>query len=78
MKRKAKVRIEIEAVKALTRWKSQFATEVATRARQLAAASSEPDRVTSSHYRKAALIAVRSLTAAIRDGGAAREEHRVA
>ena len=46
MSEKADIRIDIEAAKALIYWKSLFADEVATRARRLAAESSEPEHVT--------------------------------
>ncbi len=72
------VRIDIEAAKALIYWKSLFAEEVVVRARRLAAESSEPERVTLSHYRQAAQIAVRSLPAAIRGGGPFGDDHKVA
>jgi len=78
MSEKADIRIDIEAAKALIYWKSLFADEVATRARRLAAESSEPEHVTVSHYRQAAQIAVRSLPAAIRDGGPFSDDHKVA
>jgi hypothetical protein len=69
MKENADIRIDVEAAKALIHWKSLFADEVATEARRLAAESSQPGHVTLSHYRQAAQIAVRSLSAAIIDGG---------
>ena len=72
------IRIDIEAAKALIYGKSLFADEVAARARRLAAESGQPERVTVSHYRQAAQIAVRSLPAAIRDGGPFSDDHKVA
>ena len=72
------VRIDVEAAKALIFWKSLFADEVATRARQFAAESSEPEHVALSHYRKAAQIAVRSLSTAILDGGASSGDQKAA
>lgn len=78
MSKKAYVRIEVEAAKSLIHWKWLFADEVAARARQLAEESSQPGLVTLSHYRQAALIAVRALSAAILDGGPSSEEHKAA
>ena len=78
MSDKADFRIDVEAAKALICWKSLFADEVAARARQLAAESSRPDHVTLSHYRQAAQIAIRSLSAAISDGGAFCDDHKAA
>jgi hypothetical protein len=78
MSKKADIRIEIEAAKALIHWKSLFADEVAAQARRLAAESSRPEHVTLAHYRQAAQIAVRSLSAAILDGEASRDDHRAA
>ena len=69
MSEKADFRIDVEAAKALIHWKSLFADEVAARARWLAAESNRPELVTLSHYRQAAQIAVRSLSAAILDEG---------
>ncbi len=78
MSEKADIRIDIEAAKALIYWKSLFADEVATRARRLAAESSQPEHVTVSHYRQAAQIAARSLPAAILDRGPFSDDHKVA
>ena len=78
MREKADCRIDIEAAKALIYWKSLFADEVAARARQLAAESSQPEHVTLSHYRQAAQIAVPSLSAAILDGGPSSGDHKAA
>ena len=64
-------------LKALIYWKSLFADEVASRARRLAAESGKPERVTLSHYRRAAQIAVRSLSAAIGDGGPFSDDPKV-
>ena len=78
MRETADVRIDVEAAKALVYWKSVFAEEVAARARRLAAESSEPDRVTLSHYRQAAQFAVRSLPAAISRVGPFGDDNKVA
>jgi hypothetical protein len=78
MSEKAELRIDVEAAKALVYWKSLFADEVAARARRLAAESSEPGHVTLMHYRQAAQSAVRSLPAAILDGGPFIDDHKVA
>ncbi len=64
----ADVRVDIDAVTALVTWKSSFADEVASRARQLASATGKPNRVTLSHYRQAASAAIQSLAATILDG----------
>ena len=73
---KADIRIDLEAAKALIHWKSLFADEVAAKARQLAAESNLPERVTLSHYRQAAQAALRSLSAAIRDGGPSSDDRQ--
>jgi hypothetical protein len=69
MSGKADFRIDVDAAKALIYWKSLFSDEVAARARQLAASSSEPEHVTLLTYRQAAQLAVRSLSAALLDEG---------
>lgn len=71
-------RIDVEAAKALVTWKSRFADEVAAQARRLAAESSQPHHVRLSHYRQAAQNAVRSLSAAIEEGGPSRGDHQAA
>jgi hypothetical protein len=78
MSKEADVHIDIEAAKALIYWKSLFADEVAMRARQLAAESSQPDRVTLAHYRQAAQLAIRSLPVSIRNGEPSSDDHKVA
>jgi hypothetical protein len=78
MNDKADLRIDVEAAKALIDWKSRFADEVAVHARQFAAESSQPEHVTLSHYRQAAQLAIRSLSAAIQDGGASRDDQKAA
>jgi len=78
MSEKADFRIDVEAAKALIYWKSLFANEVAARARRLAAESSQPEHVTLSHYRQAAQLAVRSLSAAILDGGPSNDDQKAA
>jgi hypothetical protein len=75
---KAVSRIDVEAAKALIHWKSLFADEVAARARQLAAESGQPEHVTLSHYRQAAQIAVRTLSAAILEGGPSSADQKAA
>ena len=71
-------RIDVEAAKALVDWTSRFADEVATEARRLAAESSQPEHVTLSHFRQAAQLAVRSLSAALSDGGPSGGDHQAA
>jgi hypothetical protein len=78
MSETAGIRIDVKAAKALVDWKSRFADEVATRARRLAAESGQPNEVTLSHYRQAAQFAVRSLSAAILDGGLSSDDHQAA
>jgi hypothetical protein len=78
MSEKPDVHIDIEAAKALINWKSLIADEVATRARQLAAESSQPDRATLAHYRQAAQLAIRSLPASIRKGEPPSDDHKAA
>jgi len=64
------VRIDVEAAKALNRWKARLASEICERAKRLAAQSSHPDSVTLSHYRQVAESALQSLSAAIREEAA--------
>lgn len=71
-------RIDLEAVKALIRWKSLFANEVATRARQLVAKSGRGKYVTLAHYRQAAQAAVQTLSAAIADGKPSNDDKEAA
>ena len=71
-------RIDVEAAKALVYWKSRFAQEVAARATQLAAEGDQPRRVTLAHYRQAAQLAVRSLAAAVLDGGPFGDDYQAA
>jgi hypothetical protein len=78
MRETASCRIDVEAAKALIHWKSRFADEVAAQARRLAAESSLPEHVTLSHYRQAAQLAVRSLAAAIMDGGPSLDDPQAA
>jgi hypothetical protein len=78
MSETAVLRIDVEAAKALVHWKSRFAEETAAQARRLAAESRRPQQVTLSHYRQAALLAVRSLSAAIVEGGPSSGDHEAA
>ena len=78
MSEMAGLRIDVEAARALVSWKSRFADEVAAQARRLAAESSQPEHVTLAHYRQAAQSAVRSLSAAILDGGPSGGDHQAA
>jgi hypothetical protein len=64
----AEVRVDVDAATALVHWKSRFADEVATRARQLAAESGQSNHVTLTHYRQAAQFAIRALVGVILDG----------
>ncbi len=77
MSENADIRIDIEAAKALVHWKSLFADEVTKQAQRIAAESGQPGNVTISHYRRAALIAVRSLPAIIRDEWPFSDDHEV-
>lgn len=65
------LRIDVDAAKALISWKSLFAGEVTAIAKRLAADSGQPDHVTLAHYRIAALAAIRSLSEAVVETGAA-------
>lgn len=78
MSEKIQVQIEVEAAKALVRWKAQFAEEVCGRAKQLASHPSKPGVVTLRHYKQAAKIALQSLSAAIDDGDTLDAEQRAA
>jgi hypothetical protein len=78
MSEKEIVCIDVEAAEAFVRWKSDFADEVAMRARRLAAESKQPGRVTLSHYREAAILAVRSLSIALEAGGPSRDNDQAA
>jgi len=78
MNEKTDFRVDIEAAKALIHWKSLFADEVAAHARRLAAESGQPQHVALSHYRQAAQIAARSLSAVILDEGASSDDHKAA
>ena len=78
MGEKANLRIDLEAAKALIRWKWLFADEVVARARRLAAESGKPHHVTLGHYQQAARSAVSSLAAAIFDGGPSSDGHKAA
>jgi hypothetical protein len=75
---KADFRIDVEAAEALIHWKSAFADAIALQARRLAAESSQPEHVTLAHYRQAAQTALRSLSAAILDGGPSGGDHKAA
>jgi len=70
MSPKQQVRIDVEAAKALNRWKARLASEICERAKRLAAQSGHPDSVTLSHYRQVAESALQSLSAAIREEAA--------
>ena len=74
----ADCRIDVDAAKALIDWKSLFTNEVVACAKQLAAESGRPERVTLSDYRQAAQIAIRSLSTAILDGGISSENRKAA
>ena len=78
MDRRMDTLIDIEAVEALIAWKSLFADQVALRARELAGKSQHPQRVTLAHYRQAAQMAMRSLSAAISDGENSDEGQKAA
>ena len=68
------VRIDMDAVYALIRWKAQFVKEVATAARCLAAESERPTHVTLADYRHAAIAAIQSLSATVRNGGPSSDD----
>lgn len=62
------IQIEVEAAKALAQWKAMFAEEISRHAKRLAAGSDRPQFVTVAHYRQAAQLALKSLSAVIADG----------
>jgi hypothetical protein len=79
MNAKADFCIDVAAAKALVRWKSLFADEVAESARRLAASESgRPQRITLSHYRQAAQSAMHKLAAAILEGGTGSDDQKAA
>jgi hypothetical protein len=78
MSKQAAFRIDVEAARALIFWKTLFADDVAAQARRLAAESGQPAHVTLAHYRQAAQLAVRALSAAIADGGPSHDDHKAA
>jgi hypothetical protein len=78
MSQQVDLRIDVEAAQALLHWKSLFADEVAAHARRLAAESSHPERITLIQYRKAAQLAMRSLSAAVLGGGTSRGDEKAA
>ena len=59
------IQIEIEAVHALAEWKAQFAEEVRTHARRLAAEAGRPELVTLQDFRQSARAAMASLLGSI-------------
>lgn len=59
------VRIDVDAIKALTQWKSRLAEGICKRAKLLAAQSGQASRVKLSHFRQAAEVELRSLANAI-------------
>lgn len=68
MSRSEAVWIEVEAAQALAQWKAMFAEEASMHAKRLAAGSDRPQFVTVAHYRQAAQLALKSLSAVIADG----------
>jgi len=78
MSHQAEVWIDVEAARALVRWKSLFAKEVTVRARQLAAESSEPNRVTLAHCQQAVQSVASSLSATLLDGGDRSGDRKIA
>ena len=66
MDKDQKVRIDVEAAKALSKWRSRFADDVCEAAKRLATQTDSSNYVTLAHYRQAAEIALRSLSEAIR------------
>jgi len=57
----ATIRIQAKAAKALAEWKAFFAEQVALKARDLARNSSDPELITLTHYRQAAVLAAQAL-----------------
>jgi hypothetical protein len=65
--------IEWQAVWALFRWKSSFVDDVAEGAQRIAAETAQPGVVNLSHYRIAAIEALRKLEQAILAEGTAND-----
>lgn len=61
------VRIQVEAARALARWKANFAEQVAVKAKELARSGDPPGLVTLDHYRRAAQVAAQELATALHD-----------
>jgi len=78
MSENVKLRIDLEAAKALIQWKVQFADEVCERAKELAIQSDQPNYVTLLQYRQAAEIALQSLSNTIRNGDTTDAERNAA
>lgn len=72
------LRVEITAAKELARWKSLFAEEVSVRAKAIAAACGETRWVRLEHYRRAAELALPSLSESIQAGAADDFQQRAA
>jgi len=61
MDRKATIRIQVEAAKALAGWKSFFAEQVALKAKEIVNDSDTSGLITLEHYRHAAILAAQAL-----------------
>jgi hypothetical protein len=61
MDRLQSAQVEVTAAKMLVGWTSEFAENVHREARRLAAQSGQPQRITASQYRHAAVTALQSL-----------------
>lgn len=70
--------IETIAAKELARWKSLFAEEVSVRAKAIAAACGETRLVRLEHYRRAAELALQTLSESIQAGAANDFQQRAA
>jgi hypothetical protein len=80
MDRRCETQVEINAAKSLASWASDFVDGVRKQAKQLAAQSGQPQLITASQYRQAALSALQSLSKSIegevdRDGNRTASQH---
>jgi hypothetical protein len=77
MDRPFETQVEINAAKSLASWTSDFADGVRKQAKQLAVQSGQPQLITASQYRQAALSALQSLSKSI-EGEVDRDGNRTA
>ena len=77
MDRPSVIQVEVNAARSLANWTSDFADMVRKQAKQLAAQSGQPQLITESQYREAALSALQSLSKII-VGEVDRDDNRAA